>query len=123
MVEDKDKRTGWLRDVKVGDKVAVVKVYDDMKGGVYKVEKITPTGIITVTNGSRFKPTGGDMVTGYARDHYKLAEPTEERVQAIRNENRRLRLARKLRDFNYTQLTLEDLEALEEAIDWEKYSQ
>lgn len=46
--EVKDKRIGWLRDLKIGDKVQFsnrLKQYFD-----YKVSKITPTGMITVEN-------------------------------------------------------------------------
>jgi hypothetical protein len=50
MTESKDQRTGWLKDLKVGDKV-FVRNYRGALGSVKSlavVDKITPTGRINI---------------------------------------------------------------------------
>lgn len=59
MTESKDKRKGWLRDLKVGDKVFIVSS-KGVLGSVRTlavVEKITPTGRLNV-EGQQFPPSG-----------------------------------------------------------------
>lgn len=59
MTESKDQRKGWLRDLKVGDKVFIVSS-KGVLGSVRTlavVEKITPTGRLNV-EGQQFPPSG-----------------------------------------------------------------
>ena len=88
MEETKDKRVGWLKDLKVGDKVFIV----GSKGvlGSVKtlavVEKITPTGRLNV-KGQQFPPSGS-IYENYRST--KLEQATEQAIQEhIRNIEKR----------------------------------
>ena len=79
MTETKDQRKGWLRDLKVGDKVFFVisKGVLGTKRILTTVEKITPTGRIDV-RGTRFPPTG-KLYANYV--FTELEQATEQAVQ------------------------------------------
>ena len=79
MTESKDQRKGWLRDLKVGDKVFFVisKGVLGTKRILTTVEKITPTGRIDV-RGTRFPPTG-KIYENYV--FTELEQATEETIQ------------------------------------------
>lgn len=70
---DKDKRTGWLGNLKVGDNVFV---RSDFSLKLGKVSKITPTGRITVFN-STFSHLG-KAESGYSV--VRLEEATPEKI-------------------------------------------
>lgn len=58
---DKDKRTGWLRELKVGDKIYVNDAY------LHTVDRITPTGMLEVdgrlyTSNGRFRGQRKKMI-------------------------------------------------------------
>ena len=78
MEETKDKRVGWLRDLKVGDKVFIV----NSKGvlGSTKtlavVEKITPTGRLNM-KGQQFQPSGSIY------ENYRSTKPEQATKQVI----------------------------------------
>ena len=58
MTETKDQRTGWLKDLKVGDKVFVVRSKGILGSrNEATIEKITPTGRIKVGR-VQFPPSG-----------------------------------------------------------------
>lgn len=79
MTESKDQRKGWLRDLKVGDKVFVVSskgVLGSVKG-IAVVEKITPTGRLNV-EGQQFPPSGS-IYENYRST--KLEQATEKAIQ------------------------------------------
>lgn len=59
MTESKDQRKGWLKELKVGDKVFIV-ISRGVLGNnriLTTIEKITPTGRINA-GGKQFPPTG-----------------------------------------------------------------
>ena len=96
---DKDKRVGWLRNLKPSDNVFVHDT--DLR----KVDRITPTGRIVVGN------TTYDH-KGYATIGWKseiLREATEERIQNHKNLMRRNFLYKNIAD----SLKTLDLETLE----------
>ena len=79
MTESKDQRKGWLRDLKVGDKVFIVRsrgVLGSTKT-LAVVEKITPTGRLNV-KGQQFPPSG-NIYENYRST--KLEQATEQAVQ------------------------------------------
>ena len=79
MTESKDQRKGWLRDLKVGDKVFVVSskgVLGSVKT-LAVVEKITPTGRLNV-EGQQFPPSGS-IYENYRS--IKLEQATEKAIQ------------------------------------------
>nr|DAN80902.1 MAG TPA: hypothetical protein [Caudoviricetes sp.] len=79
MIETKDKRVGWLRDLKVGDKVFIVSS-KGVLGSVRTlavVEKITPTGRLNV-KGQQFPPSGS-IYENYRST--KLKQVTEQAIQ------------------------------------------
>lgn len=58
MTETKDQRTGWLKDLKAGDTVLIVRS-KGILGSQHEatIEKVTPTGRIKV-GGLQFPPSG-----------------------------------------------------------------
>ena len=79
MAETKDQRKGWLRDLKVGDKVFIVRsrgVLGSTKT-LAVVEKITPTGRLNV-KGQQFPPSGS-IYENYRST--KLEQATEQAIQ------------------------------------------
>lgn len=96
---DKDKRVGWLRELKPGDNVFV---HDcDLR----KVKRITPTGRIVV-EGTTYSHDGFAS-SGWRLD--KLLEATEERMQDYKDLQRKNFLYKKI----YDSLGRLDLETLE----------
>ena len=79
MTESKDQRKGWLKDLKVGDKVFIVvsKGVLGTKRVLTTVEKITPTGRIDA-RGTRFPPTG-KIYANYV--FTELEQATEQTIQ------------------------------------------
>ena len=79
MTESKDQRKGWLRDLKVGDKVFIVssKVVLGSVRTLAVVEKITPTGRLNV-EGQQFPPSGS-IYENYRST--KLEQATEQAIQ------------------------------------------
>lgn len=82
----KDKRTGWLADLKEGDKVIVRSgspLYWESRTGrrVRTVTKVTPTGRINVGN-STFDHCGRLYSQAWHTD--RLEEYTEERLKTIK---------------------------------------
>lgn len=79
MTESKDKRRGWIKDLKVGDKVFVIRsrgVLGNTKT-LSVVEKITPTGRLNV-NGQQFPPSGNIYENYHST---KLEQATEQAIQ------------------------------------------
>lgn len=79
MTETKDQRKGWLRDLKVGDKVFIVSsrgVLGSTKT-LAVVEKITSTGRLNV-KGQQFPPSGR-IYENYRST--KLEQATEQAIQ------------------------------------------
>jgi len=108
-MESKDKREGWLREVKVGDKIAVE--YGQYGTGNYridKVDKITPTGRIVIENRT-YDPEGQEMgkSNSYSRS-YKLYPITQKVIDFIRTE----KLLYEIKNTNWNTLNLEQLEAI-----------
>jgi len=81
-VSDKDKRKGWLRDLKVGDLVLVDHGWTNRSIG--KIEKITPTGKMSVGS-SRYRADGFEEGKGYYNSHLRILT-TENRLE-MANEN------------------------------------
>ena len=73
---DKDKRTGWLGNLKVGDNVFV---RSDFSLKLGKVSKITPTGRITVFN-STFSHLG-KAGSGYSVVRLEEATPEKKKLK------------------------------------------
>jgi len=73
----KDKREGWLRNLKVGDTV-VVNIGGERS--VRKVEKVTPTGKMDV-GGRRYEPDGWNR-SGVL--WASLREPTDQALARVR---------------------------------------
>jgi len=84
--ESKDKRTGWLLNLKVGDKV----IKTSGRGGsedICIVEKITPTGRMIVSCGEQEFPfdVHGRLVKEAKWNHCWLVEATEEAVYELKH--------------------------------------
>ena len=107
MATDKDKRIGWLRDLKVGDKVYV---NEYGVNHIREVERITPTGRLTV-NGLVYNPHGREGgSTSYT--HSRLSEWTPEREADIEENKRRQVLISHIGRLSLRQLSTKALEQI-----------
>lgn len=111
---EKDKRQGWLKELKVGDEVFVASGRGawDTSYTISVVEKITPTGKINVA-GKQFSPQG------HKREGYHstwLKEPTPENKQEYLLEKQRTSLLIKTRNalnnLNLDKMNTRELQAL-----------
>lgn len=96
MTESKDQREGWLKELKVGDKV-FVRNYRGALGSVKSlavVDKITPTGRINI-GGQQFKPSG-EYHQGYK--FTRLEQATEESIKEFMLEKQKSALIREIAD-------------------------
>lgn len=119
MTESKDQRTGWLKELKVGDKVFV----DSSKGVLGRVkrlatvEKITPTGRLNV-DGEQFPPSG-EKYENYRST--KLVQATEKAIMEFALEKQKSALIRKItdkvNDGVLAEMSFLDLEAIKMTID------
>lgn len=105
-MSDKDKRQGWLRDLRVGDEVAWFNY--NFGHEIHKVERITPTGRIVVEN-ITFDYTGEEL--GSSNNWYKpryLTEITDE----IRNEIKRNELVKTIKLVRWNEVDVLKLEKI-----------
>lgn len=96
MTESKDQRKGWLRDLKVGDKVFIVSS-KGVLGSVITlavVEKITPTGRLNV-EGQQFPPSGS-IYENYRST--KLEQATEQAIQEYISNVEKQKLIKEITD-------------------------
>lgn len=114
MTESKDQRKGWLKDLKVGDKVFIVSskgVLGSVKT-LAVVEKITPTGRLNV-KGQQFPPSGS-IYENYRST--KLEQATEQAIQEyvsnIEKQKLIKELTEKVNSGALNQMTLLDLKTI-----------
>ena len=91
MTASKDQRTGWLKELKVGDYV-FVKQYRGALGSVKTlavVDKITPTGRINI-GVQQFQPSGE------CRQGYRTARLTKENIKEFTLEKQKSALIREI---------------------------
>ena len=96
MTESKDKRRGWIKDLKVGDKVFVIRtrgVLGNTKT-LAVVEKITPTGRLNV-NGQQFPPSGNIYENYHST---KLEQATEQAIKEHISNIEKQKLIREITD-------------------------
>lgn len=107
---EKDKRTGWLKDLKVGDEVFLIGLYSQK---VVTVEKITPTGRINA-GGYQFNHYGRCKITDYRT--LQLTELTPElrskHLLSLKRERLEAKVKNKINDMNISKLSDEKLERL-----------
>lgn len=100
MTQSKDKRQGWLADLKVGDEVILERKIGFFEWGrsILPITKITPTGRITVRFSSGAEvvcsPNGQIMGGSYGEG---LIELTPELADEVREENRKRNLINKVK--------------------------
>lgn len=107
---EKDKRTGWLKDLKVGDEVFLVGAYSP---NIAVVEKITPTGRINA-GGYQFNHYGWCRVTDYRSIHLKELTPElrSKHLLSVKRERLEAKVKNKINDINISKLSNEKLERL-----------
>lgn len=107
---EKDKRTGWLKDLKVGDEVFLIGLYSQK---IVVVEKITPTGRINA-GGYQFNHYGRCRITDYRT--LQLTELTPElrskHLLSVKRERLETKVKNKINDINISKLSDEKLERL-----------
>lgn len=94
MTASKDQRTGWLKELKVGDYV-FVKQYRGALGSVKTlavVDKITPTGRINI-GVQQFQPSG-ECRQGYRST--RLEQATKENIKEFTLEKQKSALIREI---------------------------
>ena len=94
MTASKDQRTGWLKELKVGDYV-FVKQYRGALGSVKTlavVDKITPTGRINI-GVQQFQPSG-ECRQGYRST--RLEQATNENINDLTLEKQKSALVREI---------------------------
>jgi hypothetical protein len=106
-MSDKDKREGWLRDIKVGDDV-IVSSWRSLSTG--KVAKVTPTGKIDV-DGTRYSHYGRSQEKWSSS---RLVQKTGENVREL-NRQRAVRYIRSNEDL-LAAATWKELKPIVEAI-------
>ena len=108
---EKDKRTGWLKDLKVGDEVFLIGLYSQKI--VVVVDKITPTGRINA-GGYQFNHYGRGKITDYRT--LQLMELTPElrskHLLSLKRERLEAKVKNKINDINISKLSDEKLERL-----------
>lgn len=119
MTESKDQRTGWLKELKVGDYV-FVKQYRGALGSVKTlavVDKITPTGRINI-GVQQFKPSG-ELHLGY--DFKRIEQATEESIKEFMLEKQKYALieeiANKVRGGVLEEMSILDLKEIKMTLD------
>ena len=107
---EKDKRTGWLKDLKVGDEVFLIGLYSQK---IVVVENITPTGRINA-GGYQFNHYGRCRITDYRT--LQLTELTPElrskHLLSVKRERLEAKVKNKINDINISKLSDEKLERL-----------
>lgn len=87
MSNDKDKREGWLRELKPGDKVAVDGYGLGEKGYDFDVvAKVTPTGVIKTEKYKRQFDADGRLKSGDRWHFHKLVQVTDELLAGVRRQ-------------------------------------
>lgn len=119
MTESKDQREGWLKELKVGDKV-FVRNYRGALGSIKTlavVDKITPTGRINI-GVQQFKPSG-ECHQGYK--FTRLEQATEESIKEFMLEKQKSALIReiadKVNDGVLAEMSILDLKSIKMTID------
>lgn len=133
-MSDKDKRRGWLRGLKVGDRVIIERKHNWRNlynfDTIATVKRVTPTGRITATvktcvsdgliksTDFKFDQWGVEISDVWNR-HY-LREYTEEKLKEINTQKKRLRLTRsigRLAERSFVEsLPIETLEAIHQLL-------
>lgn len=116
---EKDKRTGWLKELKVGDEVFLIQQGRGVWGShttISQVQKITPTGKINV-DGVQFSPDGSYYGSS---NSLWLKELTPESKEEYLAERKRQTLARSISNTltprMISELSLEKLERLDDCL-------
>lgn len=121
---DKDKRKGWLKELKAGDEVIVFTAGFNRKELIGTVKKITPTGRITLSEpNATFDPYGWEICDDkWSKWHISQASP--EKIQEINIKQKKKNLINKIDSFVkklYSNGSLEDLEMIANIVS--KYGQ
>jgi DNA replicative helicase MCM subunit Mcm2 (Cdc46/Mcm family) len=104
-MEEKDKRIGWLRELKEGDKVIVSGTYRTV---IKTIDKITPTGRINI-GGIQYDYSGYEINPGsWNKD--SLIEWTQEKENEIIKQTKFTNMCNKLREVNWIECSYEFVE-------------
>lgn len=112
---EKDKRTGWLKDLKVGDEVFVIGelLHEVFLQKIAIIETITPAGRINA-GGYQFNHYGRGKITDYRT--LQLMELTPElrskHLLSLKRERLEAKVKNKINDINISKLSDEKLERL-----------
>jgi hypothetical protein len=91
-----DKQTGWLANLKVGDKVIIDGMH---RATIHLVEKVTPIGRIVV-DGTQYDDRGTHRYDTWNYSH--LREATPDAVEKVMEDNQRDKLENNIRNKFHT---------------------
>jgi hypothetical protein len=98
-MEDKDKRIGWLRDLKEGDKVIISSDYITK---IKSINKITPTGKIKIDNYSY--DSDGREINGSMWHRKYLTQWTQEKEDEIIKQIKFQKICNKLSEVKWEKM-------------------
>lgn len=111
---DKDKREGWLRELKVGDEVAIeCGNYGYRDYYIKNIDKISPTGRITIKS-TVYDHTGREMGKAGTWSKKNSLEPI---TQDIKDFVRRKELLEKVTKTKWDKISLEKLENIAKTLE------
>lgn len=112
-----EERMAALQALKEGDQVAVFSHYQGYS--VATIKKITPTGIIVLEDGKRFK-NGSEMGDHARFAHPDTIEPLTEKVKAIMERQRKVKAIKNflahVERVSWEQISMETIDGIYEAI-------
>jgi len=108
---EKDKRQGWLKELKVGDEVFIIGMFDNR---IATVEKITQTGRINA-GGYQFNNYGRCALSNYRALHLKELTPElkSKYLLSRKKDNLVQKINNTIKNTNLSELSLEKLERLD----------
>jgi len=107
-MEDKDKRIGWLRELKVGDKIII---YGNPRRVITNINKITPTGRIVVNN-TQFDAQGREINGDRWYVHANLHQWTQEEENEIIKKSKFIKMCSSLTNFRWKDCDFELIEKI-----------
>jgi len=112
------KRTHWIASLKEGDKVAVkngsigFRYYE-----ILEIIRITPTGRITTSDGTKFDNRGREMGK---KDTWSISLDIEPITEEVVESMRRRKILQAISSTNFKELSLESLDAIYEILNKEE---
>ena len=107
----------WLKSLKVGDKVTVVRsYYGTLSYSFAEIEKITPTGLVKVKGHERKYKDGHETGLGTWSVGTRIEPVTDEIINSIKVKKLKNSITETIKNINIDQSSYEDLIRLNELL-------